>query len=157
MLENRKVIIDEECKLADCGSAAIAASAAGTVDGVAKVFDTGGGYTDGVIVIDISAITGMAAAASCHTIEICLEGSSTSTFTTHVRLASLKAGQNAAGFEHTRLGGDSTVASIDVGRYIIPFCNDFGGTIYRWLRVYTVFGGTVNEADILFKAYLSKR
>jgi hypothetical protein len=154
---NRKVIIDVDCKLSDTGSAAIAASAAGTVDGVAKTFDTGGGYTPGLFVIDIDAVTGMATAASCHTIEICLEGSSTSTFTTHVRLASLKIGQNAAGFEHSRLGGDSTVASVDTGRYIIPFHNDFGGTVYRWLREYCVFGGTVNEADIEFKSYLSKR
>jgi len=156
MLDNRKVIIDEECKLAECGSAVIAASAAGTIDGVAKVFDTGGGYTEGMFVVDVASVTGMAAAASCHVIEIALEGSTTSTFTTFTRLASFRFGQNNA-FSHTRLGGDSTVASFDSGRYMKPFHNDINGTIYRYLRVYTTFGGTVNEADIDFSAYISKR
>jgi hypothetical protein len=156
MLDNRKVIIDMLGKLADTGSAAIAASAAGTIDGVAKVFDTGGGYTEGKFVIDISAHTGYAAAASCQTIEICLEGSTTTTFTTYAKLASLTIGQKAAAFAHSRLGNDSTIASIGTGRFIKPFTNDFGGTVLRYLRCYAAFGGTVSDNDIEFEAWLSK-
>jgi hypothetical protein len=155
MLDNRKVIIDEECCLSNSAET-LAASSAGSVDGVAKTFDTGGGYTNGMFVVDVSAITGMATAGSCHTIEVCLEGSTTSTFTTYVRLASFKFGQKAAAFAHSRLGQDSTYATASATRYMKPFHNDFQGTIFRWLRCYTVFGGTVNEADIKFKAYISK-
>lgn len=163
MLDNRKVILDEECKLADTGSAAIVASAAATIDGVAKTFDTGGGYTKGMLVVDVGAYTGNKAAASAQSIDIILEGSSTSTFTAYVPLATIRLGQNAAAFAHTRLGsgytGDSstgcsfTPTSV---RLMKPFHNMFADTVYRWLRVYAAFGGTVSNCSIEFEAWISK-
>jgi hypothetical protein len=161
MLDNRKVIIDEECKLAECGSAAIVASAAATIDGVAKKFDTGGGYTEGLFVMDLASIVRNTAAASCQTIEVCLEGSTTSTFTTYAKLCGFKFGTKAAAFAHSRLGPDSTLATTIADgaslRYTKPFHNVWGGAVLRWLRVYTVFAGTVSNNSIDFSAYLSKR
>lgn len=156
MLDNRKVIIDEECTLSN-STETLVASSAGSVDGTAKVFDTGGGYTQGMFVVDVSAITKGGSAASCQTIEVCLEGSTTSTFTYFARLASFKFGNWSANFDHTRLGGDSTIATPAVGRWMKPFHNDFGGTVLRWLRCYTVFGGTVSNNSIKFSTYISKR
>lgn len=154
MLDNRKVIIDDECKIADTGSAVITTSAAATVDGVAKVFDTGGGYTEGKFVVDAATITASGVAASCQQININLEGSTTSTFTNWVRLAKLALGPKAT--VHGRSGNDASAASLGAGRYILPFTNDFAGTVYRWLRVYTTFNGTVATIGAKFKAYLSK-
>jgi hypothetical protein len=156
MLDNRKVIIDSKCKVADTGSAAITASAAATVDAIAKTFDTGGGYTNGKLVIDIASLSNSGVTASNSLITIALEGSSTSTFTTWVRLVKLALGLVPS--VHGRTGADSSVASTKTGRYIIPFHNDFAGTVYRWLRVYTTFNGTQAVATnyVKFKAYLTK-
>ena len=160
MLDNRRVIIDEECKLADTGSAVIVASAAATIDGVAKVYDTGGGYTDGLFVLDIETLTRNTSAASCNTIDVCLEGSTTSTFTTYAKTAGFKFGSKAAAFAHSRLGPDSTLATTVADgaslRYKKPFINEWGGAVLRYLRVYTVFAGTTCNLGIKYKAYLSK-
>jgi len=160
MLDNRRVIIDEECKLADCGSAVITASAAATIDGVAKVFDTGGGYTPFKWVMDLTSIVRNTAAASCATIEICLEGSTTSTFTTYAKLAGFKFGTKASAWAHSRLGPDSTLATTDADgaslRYSKLAENVWGGAVLRWLRVYTVFAGTVSNTSIKFKSWISK-
>ncbi len=158
MLDNRKVIIDDELLIADCGSAAISASAAGTVDGVAKVIDTGGGYTKGMFVVDLAHINGSGQATNCQLVSIELEGSTTSTFTNWVRLAGFRLGPKAT--VHGRTGSDASAASSTETRYMKPFHNDFAGTVYRWLRVYTTFNGSANAAvqtyEAKFKAWLSK-
>lgn len=164
MLENRKVIIDDELILADTGSAEITASAAATVDGVAKVIDTGGGHTEGKVVIDISDISGSGAATNNQLISIILEGSSTSTFTAWVRLAGIRITPSSAETLHGRTAGDHSAALTTTtakGRYIVPFINDFHGTVYRWLRIYTTFNGSgadgATSPAVKFKAWLSKR
>lgn len=155
MIENRSAIIDALNTLHNSAHKLVA-SGAGTVDGEATYYDTGGGYTKGMFVVDISTLQGYSAAASCHVIEIALEGSSSAAFTTYVRLASFRIGQKAAGFAHTRLGGDSTVSSFSVGRYMKPWHNKHGETVYRYLRAYATFAGTVSNNAIKFKAYISK-
>lgn len=158
MLDNRKVIIDEELLIADTGSAITSAAGAATVDGVAKVIDTGGGYTEGKLVIDVATLTMAGIAASHAVIGICLEGSSTSTFTTYVRLASLRL-SGTTGLADDRVSGDAgTYATPSIGRYIIPFINDFHGTVFRWLRIYHVYDGTVAATrGVKYKAWLSKK
>lgn len=171
MLDNRKVIIDEEGLIADTDSVLYVSSAA-TVDGVAKTFDTGGGYTEGMLAIDISQVA-YASAASYHKgIDIILQGSNTAAgaFTEYVPLAKLgcdgtaatatDAGTDANGIPLRGNISGTTLGSIDTGRYLIPFHNDFKGTVYRYLRIYTKFYGTASATggtNITFKAYLSKR
>lgn len=157
MLDNRKVIIDDACKLADTGNSgsnSLSSSAAATVDGTTTTFDTGGGYTMGKWVVDIASVTGAAAAASVSGIEIILEASTTSTFTSWVKLARLRLGPAATG--HTRVDSDNSAASGATGRYIYPFHNFFNGTVYRYLRAYTNFGPTVNLCDVGFQSWISK-
>jgi len=165
MLDNRKVIIDDLLKLADTGgsTAVLYASAAATIDAVAKTFDTGGGYTEGVLVIDLETITFATGASNYKTIDICLEGSNTAAaaFTDYVPLARLLCGIAATSTDPRLDIVHSTLACITDGRYIIPFHNDFGGTVYRYLRIYTTFVTATAEAtgsaEVAFKAYLSKR
>ena len=157
MLDNRKVIIDDECKIADTGSTHITATAAATIDGVAKTFDTGGGYTPGMLAIDIATLSNSGIVASNSLITIALEGSTTSTFTAWVRLVKLSLGLAAT--VHGRTHSDASAATTKTGRYLMPFHNDFAGTIYRWLRIYVTFNGTQEIATnyVKFKAWLSKR
>lgn len=158
MLDNRKVIIDDDLLIADTGSAAIDASAAATVDAVAKTIDTGGGLMQGMFVVDVASIAGSGQATNCQLIQVELEGSTTSTFTAWVRLAGFRLGPKAV--DHGRQSADASAASSTVGRYMTPFHNDFHGTVYRWLRVYTTFNGSANAIvqtpTIKFKAWLSK-
>lgn len=165
MLDNRKVIIDIDCKIADTGGSAglIYADAAATVDAVATYFDTGGGYTDGMFVVDIEAINSASASTNHRAIKIVLEGSNTTTFTSYVPLAYLGCDGSAA----TAPAPDNrcnvsccNVLTTSTGRFMAPFHNDFFGTVYRYLRVYSYFMGTAEASggtSIAFKAYLSKR
>jgi hypothetical protein len=165
MLDNRKVIIDEDLLMADTGSAVITATAAATVDGVAKVYDTGGGYTKGMLAIDIATLTGAGAATSNQQISIQLEGSNSASgaFTAWVRLAGIRINPSYGTTAlHGRTAGDiSTTLSTTtgIGRYLKPFHNDFHGTVYRYLRIYTTFNGSSNgsSATVKFKAWLSKQ
>jgi hypothetical protein len=169
MLDNRKVIIDEDLLMADTGWVAassvgtIYVSAAATVDGVAKTYDTGGGYTDGLFVIDIGYVAFATAVSNCKLIDVCLEGSKDATRSTYdnVPLARLICGSAATSTDPKCDVAHSNLACTVAGRYIFPFHNDFGGTIYRYLRVYTTFLTATPEAtgscQIGFKAWLSKR
>ena len=157
MLDSRRLIIDDACKLADTGGSGtnlLTSSAAATIDGTAETFDTGGGYTEAKWVLDIASVVGAAAAASVSGIEIALEASTTSTFTDWVKLARLKLGPEAT--THTRESSDNSAASGAVGRYIYPVHNLFNSTIYRHLRVYTAFGPTVGNQTVGFQSWLSK-
>ena len=40
------------------------------------------------------------------------------------------------------------------GRYIVPFTNEFNGTNFRYLRLYTIVTGTI-ATGINYKAYAS--
>lgn len=158
MLDNRKVIIDDECCLNDnSGSEAIVVSSAGSVDGVAKVFDTGGGYTSGMIFCYVSTKTKSASSLSNHTIEILLQGSTTSTFTANVKLARVVKFGNVSGTQNAETTGSTSSTQDGTGLYRQPFHNDFAGTIYRYLRAYALFAGTVGETDLRFKMWLSKQ
>lgn len=43
-----------------------------------------------------------------------------------------------------------------VGRYILPFRNEFYGTVFRYMRLYTVVAGTI-ATGINYSAYIGKR
>ncbi len=110
----------------------VAASAAAEVSSVAKIVDTGGGYFEGTMLLDATAVE---VASGDEVYNIHIQGSSSATFASG--LASI------VKFEM----GDAAViqsdADVGAGRYKIPFNNQVGETIYRYLRVYTEVAGTI--------------
>ena len=112
-------------------SAAVGASAAGTVSA-----DLGAGFVEGNLLIDV---TGIEIADNDETYDIILQLSSDSDFGTAANIRE-KIGLHLGAKETKRSDCD---ADDVIGRYIVPFNNDFAGTIYRYARIYTVVGGTI--------------
>lgn len=119
-------------------SAAITASAAAQVAGVAKVFDTGfvsggpGALFKGIAVIDVTA---MDISSADEKYILIIQGSNSATFASGIEnLAELDLGATAS-----RNGGakDSVV-----GRYELGFQNDQGDAMYQYIRHYMVISGT---------------
>ncbi len=135
-------MIDSTMIMKDAGL--VAASAAGTVATAAKIVNVGSGLVEGLLVVDVSAIE----VNADELYSIALQGSDVSDFDTGseviVELACLNLGANEV------ISGNADSA---VGRYQIPFRNEFQGTIYPYLRVYTTVSGTV-ATGINFKAHI---
>lgn len=146
MLENRQFIWDKLLEMKD--SYAVTASALASVDGVAKQYNTGGAFTRGVLVVDVTAIGGGAASSNRYT--IVLQASDTTTFTNYVGLARVVLGQPIASL----IEGLGTNITPSTGRYIVPFINMVNDTIYQHLRVYTYAAGTSSKT-VTFSAFLS--
>ena len=141
-MANRTKMIDTLLQLKDAGL--VASTAAATVDGAAAVIDTGGGYTEGKIQIDITAIE---VASTDEAYYIVLQGSNTADMSAGcVALVTLSTGCDSV------IGADSDTTT---GRYIIGFNNLADGTLYRYLRLYTVVVGTV-ATGINYVAYMTK-
>lgn len=147
MTQNRTFNIDSLLIMKD--AYLDASSAAAYVSSSEKVIDLGGGYTEGVIVIDISAIE---IASDTEIYTLILEGSSTSDIsTTVVPLAVMLVGANEV------IVGESDVDTT-VGRHIMPFSNMRDDVIYRYVRMYTVCAGTITtNGGINYSAYMSKK
>ena len=133
---------DTELEFKDAGL--VAASAAATVDAVAQVIDVGDGLFKGCMIIDVSALE---IASNDEIYDIVIQGSPVEAFTAAgvVELAAL----NLSAKEVKRTDSDADNAT---GRYKIYFDNEQNGTIYQYLRVYTVVAGTV-ATGINYAAY----
>lgn len=149
MLENRQFTWDALGELKD--SYAVTSSALASVDGVAAQYDTGGGFTEGTLVVDVTAVGGGAASSNHYT--IVLQGSNTTTFTGYVPLARIAVGNSPIASLLEYLGANVTPAT---GRYVVPFRNSFRGTVYRYLRLYTYCAGTSSKT-ITYSAFISKK
>ena len=129
------VDVDLELK----ASGAITASANGTI------IDLGDGIVDQLAVVDLTAITTGGAANESYNIAI--EGSNTADMTTGaVALVSKNFGDGVVPMD-----ADLTA----LGRYAIPFRNEEGGTIYRYVRLTTTIAGTA--PSINFSAFIGTR
>jgi len=132
-LANRNHIIDNALTLRNAGGAALVASAAATAaqTGQSVPVDTGGGFTEGKLFIDVNTC---ATGATIGPWYILLQGARDSTFTTFVTLAYLELGLGN--------GPGTTSHSTDhsTGIYVVPWTNDFKGEVWRWLRCYTRLG-----------------
>jgi hypothetical protein len=134
--------LDKLLQLKDAG--AVTADAAAQVGGADKIVDLGAGLVNASVVIDITAITTNGATAENYLITI--QGSNSATFSTgNVVLANKEFGHST-----TLEAGATTVA----GRYIVPFSNELGGTIYRYVRAYHNVEGTA--PSINYSAYIAK-
>lgn len=145
-MDNRQFIFDDLLNLKDSG--AVTASSAATALG--NYLDIGSGFVKGMLVVDVSAIT--LVAASLTVFQIVLQGSNTTTFTEYVQLARLSLGTKiASALPYT---GTNTVGA--TGRYLLPFTNMYDGRIQRYVRLYTYVIGTQVSKTITYSAFISK-
>lgn len=123
----------------------VASSAAAQVSSADKIRDLGAGYFKGDLVVDITAIE---VDTGNEKYEIEWQLSSSATFASgNVTAIVLKVGDSSV----TGSSADNTT-----GRYTLPVHNEFGGTIYRYARVYTRVAGTI-ATGINYTAYLAPR
>lgn len=131
-MSRRTYAYDNELLMKDAGL--VAASAAATVGGAAKVRDVGANTrVDEVLVIDVSAIE---IASANEEYDIIVQGSNSASFASGIE----NLAQYNMGSTSVRQGGaqDSTT-----GRYELPYTNYQDDTTYRYLRVYTVVAGSI--------------
>ena len=126
---------------------ALALKAAGLVDASADgtILDLGPGLFDGFLVVDLSACE-VASGDEIYTISV--EGSTVAAMTsTSVCLAKKVLGNLVVPMD---------AALSAAGRYVVPFRNEEGGTLYRYVRLSTLVAGQV-ASGINFSAFLAKR
>lgn len=122
----------------------VAASAAAQVDAAAQIIDMGEGVWAADVQIDVSAIE---IESNDERYDICVQLSTKSDFAdTYVTAAQLQLGANET------LQGDQDSL---IGRYKLKFDNEYNGTYYRYLRLYTVVAGTI-ATGINYTAFASK-
>jgi hypothetical protein len=124
----------------------VAADAAATVDGSAKIIDLGTGFVAGEIVIDVTAIE---IASNDERYDITLQLSDSATFASGiVDRCCLSLGA------HEVLPGDTDSAT---GRHTLPFNNRYKDeTVYRYARLYTDVTGTI-ATGINYSAFAALR
>jgi hypothetical protein len=141
MRNSRDFTYDHDTLLKDAGL--VAASAAATVSSVAKILDLGTARMDKRTIIDVSAIE---VATGDEKYELEMQFSTSPTFASGNIVGSV-----------LKLG-DSTVnggsADSVVGRYELPWTNEFNGTVYRYARLYTRVAGTI-ATGINFTAFVA--
>ncbi len=126
-------MVDVNLQLKDAG--AVAASAAATVGGVARILDMGLARFDGRAIVDISACN----VAAGDLAYVLAQVSNSATFATGVFVAA------------AALFGDATVnyETVDTAvprRQEIALTNEISGTTYRYVRLWTVIAaaGSIN-------------
>lgn len=134
---------DADLLLKDAGL--IAASAAAQVAGSPKVLDVGPARMDGVVVIDVSAIE---IASNDEEYDIILQGCALADFSSGIESLA----QMNMGATEVRQGG---AKDSETGRFEMLFTNEQDGTVYRYLRLYTVVAGSI-ASGINFTAYIAK-
>ena len=124
-------------------SGAITASAA-----VATVLDLGDGFAEGEIIIDVSAID---IVGNDEIYDIVAQVTNVAAFATDTAIVDrCSMTLAAAEVQRTDANGDAPT-----GRFVLPFNNQYNGTIYRYLRLYTVVAGATGS--ITYSARLAKR
>ena len=109
------------------------------------ILDLGDGLFDGFLVIDMTACE-IGSGDEIYTISV--EGSTVAAMTsTSVCLAKKVFGNLVVPMD---------AALSTAGRYVIPFRNEEGGSLFRYVRVSTLVAGTI-ATGINFTAFLAKR
>lgn len=115
--------------------------------------DLGGeGYTEGKVVFDVTA---QAKAAAGILFQMEVQGGKTTSFASHVPLATLELG--FAGLGSIRPVAKLANSTGISGRYVIPFHNEYGAELYRYVKV--VMRSTVTASlstGITFSSFLTK-
>lgn len=173
MLDNRRLMTDILSVLQDAAAATVTCNlivgyhglavpvgaAAGTA-ATAAYFDTGGGFTEGKLVIDIEDVELVAGEMVNNNdnqrARFSLQGSNTVGFATYCDLASMFWGVGDTGGGTAGLFGINHATSdlFHDCRYILPFNNMYGTRVYRYLRVFLQYRGTW-ATGLSYKAFLS--
>jgi hypothetical protein len=128
---------DDSLSLKDAGL--LAASADG------NIIDLGAGLVDGFLVIDLSACE-IDSGNEIYTVS--LEGSNVAAMSSGSVCLAKKV------FGNLVVPMDAALST--AGRYVIPFRNEEGGTLFRYVRLSTLIAGTI-ATDINFSAFIAKR
>lgn len=111
----------------------VAASAAAQVGGVDRILDVGAARLDARVIVDTTAVE---VDTGNELYQVVVQGSNSATFAdTIVTLGEQRFGDSSV-----------TLESVDTpaaGRREIAFANEQNGTIYRYIRVYTIVAGTI--------------
>lgn len=130
---------------------AITASAAATVDSVAKILNLGTGLVEGDLIVDISAIE-VDSDDEKYTIGVQISSSATCASDIY-EVKQLIVG-SAGTAEGDNLGGDTDMGA---GRYRVPFTNEIAdGVTKQYMRVYCTIAGTI-ATGINYTAYVALR
>lgn len=159
MLDNRKSIIDEDLMLfasANLSTGSYCTYGAATP----KTIDLGEGYTEGKLWVNVTAkgATGFSTTASGTMYAWVIRGSNRSSFDSGcVPLGQLRIGAPTTVQDSIRFSGlfGASSGSPTTGLYQIPFNNDYGGTVYRYLRVRFMIGGSAGTTPT-WEAWISK-
>lgn len=134
---------DSDLEFKDAGL--VAADAAATVDGSAKIVDLGEGHFIGAMVIDVSAIE---IASNDEKYEIQVQLSDSSSFASGI----VQGATLCLGALETLIGTDTDSTT---GRYVLYFHNEHNGTWYRYARIYTNVTGNI-ATGINFSAWAAQ-
>ncbi len=116
---------------------------ASSTDG--SIVDLGEGLVDGFLVLDVSAVEYL---SGNEIFTISLEGSSVAAMSS----ASVCLAKKVFGNLVVPMDGALTAA----GRYVVPFRNEEGGVLQRYVRLSTLVAGTI-ATGINFSAFIAKR
>ena len=144
-LAHRGKVVDSLCTLKGEATTKNKAAGAGSDSTGALIFDTGGGYTEAVCVIDLNSV---ATGATVSVYRLSLQGSNDSAFASPIVNMPLLEVGHADVVPHTR---EEAAAA----RYLFPVSNDFGGDLYRYLRIYLIVGATPGITGIDYEANLT--
>lgn len=179
MLDNRFKTKDLLCVLQDANAGTFATghtglavpvgAAAGTAATIGligtvltAIFDTGGGFTEGKLVIDIDATGNQVAGGEVlnypdsQLASFTLQGSTTIGFATHANLdimfwglppgirhiSGTPSGLAVTHFAPLLIPANFATSDLYASRYIRSWNNSYGDKIYRYLRLATVYSGT---------------
>ncbi len=142
--QNHAYIFDAQTELKDAGL--VAASAAATVDSAAKILDLGASsFVKGAGVVVATAID-VDSSNEKYEIEWQLAPDSDYGTAGNIRCAAvLKLGDSSVNGS----GADNAA-----GRYVLFVSNEFGGTLYRYARLYTRIAGTI-ASGINYSAFFA--
>lgn len=109
------------------------------------ILDLGAGLVDGFIVFDVDSVE---VASGDEKYVLALEGSSASAMDSgSVTLAKKDFGNLTAPMD---------AALSTAGRYLLPFRNEEGGSLFRYVRLHATVSGTI-ATGMVFSAFLAKR
>ena len=109
-----------------------------------SILNLGTGIVEGYVVIDLASAE-VATGNEIYTIS--LEGSNVAAMSS----GSVCLAKKVFGNLVVPMDGALSTA----GRYVIPFRNEEGGTIYQYIRLSTLIAGTIDTTGIVFAAFIA--
>ena len=170
---NRGKLVDTECYLHGVpgtpvtiggrGATGVTGNGYGrgaTMNAAALIFDTGGGFTEMVLNVDLATAATLAT-ESYYTFHI--QHSDGAAMATPIFDRPVLSVGSAPGVGQTEFGGGYSTRVINSHgngelRFLLPITNDFGGTCYRYLRIFhEVKKFTVASVDLglLYSAWVT--